>query len=88
MSARSEVITNKRVTTLKPFFSNYYILHFRHSNKCITGNNVTISNVEVSLFPSESALSKYAIKHTTIIFEKRLILAWRVTYSNINVTVG
>ena len=29
---------------------------------------------------NHSALSKYAIKHTTIIFEKRLILAWWVTY--------
>ena len=36
---------------------------------------MTISNIEVSLFLSESALSKYAIKHITIIFEKRLILA-------------
>ena len=41
---------------------------------------MTISNIEVSLLPCESALSKYAIKHTTIIFEKRLILAWLVTY--------
>ena len=41
---------------------------------------MTISNIEVSLLSSESALSKYAIKHTTIIFEKRLNLAWWVTY--------
>ena len=41
---------------------------------------MTISTIEVSLFPPESALSKYAIKHTTIIFEKRLILGWWVTY--------
>ena len=32
------------------------------------------------LFPSESALSKYPIKRPNIILEKRLILAWRVTY--------
>ena len=68
MSARSEIFTTKGVKTLKPFFSNYYILHFRLSNTCISSNNVTISKIEVSLFPSESALSKYAIKHTTIIF--------------------
>ena len=40
---------------------------------------MTICNIEVSLFPCESALSKYAIKPATIIFEKRRILAWRVT---------
>ena len=80
MSARSEIFTNKGVKTLKPFFSNQYIQHFQHSNKCVSGNIVTISNIEVSLLPSESALSKYAIKRTTIIFEKRLILAWWVTY--------
>ena len=41
---------------------------------------MTISNIEVSLFLSESALSKYAIKHATIVFEKRSILTWRVTF--------
>ena len=41
---------------------------------------MTINKIEVSLFPSECALSKYLIKHPTIIFEKRLILVWRVTY--------
>ena len=41
---------------------------------------MTINKIEVALFPSESALSKYLIKRSTIIFEKRLILAWRVTY--------
>ena len=41
---------------------------------------MTINKIEVSLFPSESAVSKYPIKRPTIIFEKRLILAWRVTY--------
>ena len=41
---------------------------------------MTINKIEVSLFPSESALSKYPIKRPTIILEKRLILAWRVTY--------
>ena len=69
MSVRSEIFTNKGVETLKPFFSNW----------CISGNNVTISKIEVSLFPYESALSKYTIKHTIIIFEKRLIFAWLVT---------
>ena len=73
MSARSEIFTNKEVKTLKPFFSDYDILHFRYSNRCISGNN------EVSLFPSESALSKYLIIRPTIIFKKRVILAWRVT---------
>ena len=48
---------------------------------------MTISNIEVSLFPSESALSKYAIKHTTIIFEKRLILAWWVTYMSFTISI-
>ena len=42
---------------------------------------MAISIIEVSLFPSESALFKYAIKLTTIIFEKRLILGWWITYS-------
>ena len=41
--------------------------------RCISGNNVTVNNNYVSSFPSKSALSKYAIKHTTIIFEKHLI---------------
>ena len=35
---------------------------------------MTINKIEVSLFPSESALSKYAIKRPTNIFEKHLIL--------------
>ena len=38
---------------------------------------MTINKIEVSLFPSESAL--YPIKRPTIILEKRRILAWRVT---------
>ena len=41
---------------------------------------MTINKIEVSVFPFESALFKYPIKRPTIIFEKRLILAWRVTY--------
>ena len=73
MSARSEIFTNKGVKTLKPFFSDQYILHFRPSNRCISGNNVTINKIEVALFPSESALSKYPIKRPTIILKKRLI---------------
>ena len=44
---------------------------------------MTISNIEVSSFPSESALSKYAIKQATIIFEKHRILAWRVTFAKL-----
>ena len=40
---------------------------------------MTINKIEVSLFPSESALFKYPIK--TIIFEKHLIWAWWVTYT-------
>ena len=44
---------------------------------------MTINKIEVSLFPYESALSKYPIKRPTIIFEKRLILAWRVTYVHV-----
>ena len=74
MSARNGIFTNEGIKTLKQFFSNWYFLHFRHSNMCIFGNNVTISKIEVSLFPPESVLSMHAIKHTTIIFEKRLIL--------------
>ena len=40
-----------------------------------------ISNIEVSLFSSESALFKYAITPTPFYFEKRLLLACRVTFS-------
>ena len=44
---------------------------------------MTINKIEVSLFLSESALSKYPIKRPTIIFEKRRILAWQVTYGHV-----
>ena len=48
---------------------------------------MTINKIEVSLFPSESALSKYPIRRPTIILEKRLILVWRVIYIYIYVYI-
>ena len=60
MSARSEMFTNKGVKTLKPFFSDQYILHFPPSNRCISGNNVTTNKIEVSSFPSESTVQIFS----------------------------
>ena len=48
---------------------------------------MAISNIGVSLVLSESTLSEYAIKHNTIIFKKRLILAWWVTHTHIYIYI-
>ena len=64
MSARSDTFTNRGVKILKLFFnSTFCIFDIQIGIGPISGN-MNIGNIEVSLYPSECALFKYAIEHT------------------------